>query len=977
MAMATATAARFTKPRVAMLILESTVTGVALVLLLWLLLWFMWQIAGAGQVEAFLVPTEGPLAPEVPYQNSDVRLLRGSPTSDSRWETKPSELVDAVQQITSVSGSPALIYVNDAVVTSSPGTVEGQDPIDQLISLIKMIGEKSQRDVILALDLARIDSDRDLGVFGNSPHRELAERVAGLPAGKRTVLILTSCALAQKSWGSDGLGQSAFSYYLRKGLEGDARKWDPTSQEITSLGLYRYIREHVSAWARKHCRAAQTPMLIPLGKSPGKIILPILPPVVPLKPSAVDSPETVAPTASKTSKEKEPAKETTTAQEKEKATSQSARETLFQDVMNEWKAHDRLRAQDPPPYRLCPGAWRYYESTLLKAEERLRAAWRDEDRLNPSRVALESARGQRADIETSLKKQSDEQLAFPFRPAVTKEGRKELGDALAYLTRARTTVGPAASPKPPQAAAVGGIEPLIPRCLTDVGDGDFPRPYLELQLPVWAYRFTESLRVPDYFKKAARSEPLGRLVEERSKAETALAIDFRGVRYVEPVVNSGDAIRRLLQDNLFALTSGADARQDVSAGQINNLGKTYEAALSVIRAFHEARGVLEEIAAELPDLAEWNIRHRSHELTADQAFPADLIPGPVENVIARAQELIQILDREIPRDQTESTLIDSILKWARDLKSRTENSASALRDLQNDFREGTRADLANDWVTGDLALRSSQLPSDRRADLLKKVLESGAEVRLPAPDDGSSQFSDENPPDRGFWIRAVGLAELDLLLGRLGGNTPTEREPQGRRLQEIWPAIRSLPGNPASGEGLFQAFAEFSTATRKAREAAVSRSEQPRARDRTLDEIERSLHLEDRLIRMLCTGEIRQRGATTIDEPVASYDAFGRYATLRFHHARLVEDFVIAANLEEYARTITYLGKKLGISAEPMPAAVQPVAHGRRDARGDDLQGGRSRRVFVQDRDRPAFRTGGFRLGSQRACYYRRGQADR
>src|SRR5271157_1911844 len=240
--MATATSPRLTKPRISALILEGTALSVSLVLVLWLLLWFMRQSAGSGQIEAFFVPPEGALAEEAPYQSTDVRRLRGSSTSERHWETKPSELLDNVGGIISQGGQAVVIYVNAPVIATDRGGGGGQASLESVISLIKKVASESRRDVVLALDLAQVDSDRELGVFGNSPYQDLTEQMRGISVGQRSILVLTSCAPAQKSWSADGLGQSAFSYYLRKGLEGDAREWDGSSRErVTATGLHRYV----------------------------------------------------------------------------------------------------------------------------------------------------------------------------------------------------------------------------------------------------------------------------------------------------------------------------------------------------------------------------------------------------------------------------------------------------------------------------------------------------------------------------------------------------------------------------------------------------------------------------------------------------------------------------------------------------------------------------------------------------------------
>ena len=854
--MAMATPGRLTKSRISALILESTAATVALVLVLWLLLWFIWQVPGPAQIEAFFVTPEIAFAEEVPYQSADVRFLRGSPTLDGHWEAKSSELLDALKGIIDRGGPVVVIYVNEPVVATDPGAGGGEASIESVISLIKTIASDSQRDVILALDLAQVDSDRDLGIFGNSPYQGLAERMRDLPVGDRSILILTSCAPAQKSWGADGLGQSAFSYYLRKGMEGGARGWDGSGEGITAEGLHRYVRAHVSAWAKKNCRAIQTPMLIPVGKSVRKVSLSTLPPIVASRDLAVEKPGFGTSAPSNAPEAKGHAKGNPAAKGKEKPEPSepelSPRETLLRDLLNEWKEHDRLRKHDPPPYRHFPGAWRYYQSTLIQAERRLRAAWLDSDRINPSREALQGALAQRTAIEELLERQGNDEMKFPFHPGMNvKEGKREIDKALAYLTGIAMGGG---------AAGKGGV-PTAPSCLLDVAEGDYPRNFLELQLPVWACRFTDTFRRPDYFKNDHRAGQLSRLVDERSKAEQALAIDRRGTRYVRALIESGDRDRRQLQDDLFAVSGepgGAHAGR--FADQINRVAASYDAALGVIKAFQEARGVLEEIAAELPDLADWSIRSRSHALAGDRTISDEPLPPSVEDVFEGVRHLIQVLDQGTPGDQGETSLIEPLRRWSGELKNLTQPARQALEALDSEFEERTRPDLVNDWVACDLALRTPLLRLDRRRVLLARVLETNEEVQVGPPDQSMTGPATEYPHDPGFWARAAGLADLDLALHQVSRGVGREQDPQSLRLNQIRSLIAPSTEDRQGAAALFESFSDISRDTRQRRGAAVVQPHRPRDGDRRPEEIEQKLRLEDRATRFLTAGEIHRRG---------------------------------------------------------------------------------------------------------------------
>ena len=255
--------------------------------------------------------------------------------------------------------------------------------------------------------------------------------------------------------------------------------------------------------------------------------------------------------------------------------------------------------------------------------------------------------------------------------------------------------GAATSPQPALAAAGKGSVPTAPSCLLDVTEGDYPRNYLELQLLVWASRFTDIFRRPNYFKNDHRAGQLSRLVDQRSKAEQALAIDRRGTRYVKALIESGDRDRRQLQDELFAVSGepgGAQAGR--FANQINRVAVSYDAALSVIKVFQEAREVLEKIAAELPDLADWSIRSRSHALAGDRTISDEPLTPSVENVFECVQHLIQVLDQGTPGDQGETSLIEPLRKWSGELKNLTQpgrtGSGGPQQRIRGAYATGTR-----------------------------------------------------------------------------------------------------------------------------------------------------------------------------------------------------------------------------------------------------------------------------------------------
>ena len=171
----------------------------------------------------------------------------------------------------------------------------------------------------------------------------------------------------------------------------------------------------------------------------------------------------------------------------------------------------------------------------------------------------------------------------------------------------------------------------------------------------------------------------------------------------------------------------------------------------------------------------------------------------------------------------------------------------------------------------------------------------------------------EYPHDPGFWVRAAGLADLDLALHQVSRSVGREQDPQSLRLNQIWSLITSSTENRQGAAVLFKSFSDISRDTRQRRGAAAAQPHRSRDSNQRPDEIEQKLRLEDRTTRFLTTGEIHQRGLSAIDGPVADYERFGQYDTLVIHLNRLAEDFVYVRKLDELWDRIEDLGKSLGV----------------------------------------------------------------
>jgi hypothetical protein len=878
--MATTTLNRLTKPRISALILEATTAFVALVLVLWLLLWFIRMTQKALQIETFFIASK---SPDAPFHAADVRALRGLEPSDGVASTSSADLLNSARDVVKRSGSPVVLYISAPALGTGADAQIGELSVRELI---QDLSANAQREVLLALDLAQIDTDRDLGVFGNAPYSGLDEFLASLPAPSHSFFILTSTAPAQKSWVAEGLGRSAFAYFLAKGLQGDAVAWDGTRQGITVQGLHRYVMRHVNQWAQVHRGAVQTPMLLALPNARSFAMPAIAKSSGPL----------------------------TAAKEKEKGSPAEPvvhpREEKLRSVLAEWQEHDKLRARRP--YAHLPASWRSYQAALMRAQQFLRAGWRDAEDpalesavLQPTLDALKLAVDKRNALVSDLAQEDQEETRFPFRPAEDEGGRRSLNDILEHLT------------------GLGNVapNPAAPAWLAQVPVGGHPQPYLEMQLPVWAAQFIEHFQQRDYFKRNLRGEVLHKLVELRRLEERAIARDRRGLAWIASVIRLGDNGRRLAQDRLFGLP--ADAQIGRIQKEIAEVQGISQSTLDLIEAYRAARETWEQISAELPDVAEWAIRIEASAWTGSEMRLGEVLTRDVSKVLDELPRLVATLEREIPADESPEDGNRLAPQRLTDLSTVNDNVRHAWEGLEKRFsqRVGSLAtDVQGNWGVLDAALRSPALPADKRGAILRRILSSSETIASLQPDPWGA--TNESPqaapsPDRGFWVRAGGLAALDLELRRLSQDRLKTEAKQTREqeVDPVWGEIRPVHLQPEVTTRALERFARISNAVGKLRGARQLAADEP-AGLRDLREVEKELRLADRAARLLTSREIDDQGPQAIDLSVRKLDLLTRYSSLLFQRERLKGDFVRfidqAVNLQLQSAEQT-----LGLNGDP------------------------------------------------------------
>ena len=538
--MSTAIRKPVTKTRQAQLILESTAASMAVITLLWLLLWFLRQTASSFPIRVLYVSDR-----DIPFQRADAEAILGP-----NGEVHPfsqSQILSQVETLVSKPNEPPILLLisTPAFGDDVESRLGAQQSENQVKDLIELVASKAQRKVLLALDFAQIDSDLSRHIYGNSPFTGLRELVqeTTFPDQSQSVWVLCASSPGQKSWTADRLGRSIFSYYIQKGISGYAKAWDTdpgSGQAVTVEGLARYVRQGVQNWVYEdRSKAVQTPVLMKVGQQTRDFsfsgVLPIIRIEMENKRPPTSESETRKPAASKTKS----TGKTSDEKEANPAPIAPPQERLLEDLVKEWGEHERLRTgeKEEPVYRRLPNGWKRYEARLLNAERLVRAGWSDPGSLDSADTVLRQAEETRQDLENRHRAILEEDRIFPFHPIRSEDQvhsdrlyglLRQLTDSDILLEDIRPS-RPVVTLKPrtePEKAATGGMDAVSQKTAEPTisveeswASGPWPDTYLELQLPVWAVRFTEQYRLPDLFKDQNRATLLKKAVLARINGE--------------------------------------------------------------------------------------------------------------------------------------------------------------------------------------------------------------------------------------------------------------------------------------------------------------------------------------------------------------------------------------------------------------------------------------------------------------------------
>lgn len=933
---------RMSKPQMAQLVLVATASITAAVLLLWLILW----LRGGPRIglKGGWIAQRGPSSVVIGHQSDDLRAITARrATSPGVTDSSDREiLAQLAAALRGSGGQPVVAYLSAAGV--SAGTEAFLLPADAstvgrgaganaepeaattVARIIDLMGESPSRYKLLILDAGQVGTDRNLGVFGNGFIARLEALVrARKPKG---VAILTSCAPGQLAWGSEVDGRSAFAHFVALGLSGKAIGADPENTgRLTIRALHNYVRANVANWARtSRGGAEQTPELYTgepgLNFSVRKITA--TPPVLP-------------------------------SEDDLKAT-----EELLGRLAKGWATRDEL--EPGRPERHAPLLWQDYRESLLRAELLIRVGARAEARgilegLTASERALRASGPPPIERPWSL---AAAQLDLTARPDPTRQAEHQaaegrIDEALRELipdTEAAAPAAdePAAEPAPPVAKskAVAARPKAKPRpgealqALVDRADPGRPR-YVEAQWLVWADAFDKQFGVGDRFK-GSRGPLFAELLRLRRLAEEAAAPDERVARWVAPIVEAGDAIRRLAQDDLLADEDRLAAPKD----PLDQARGLYARAVDAAGRGSRAADMLARLEADLPYYGQWKAwRAGRRDPTFDAEFAA---------ILALAAELARELDAGPPAvEPSLEAGVDPFAEHSSRL-SKLENLAArarvALDDVRTEFlatcerlvgtgsRESwreihdalrvptipaetrmrmvalVRSKAVASSLVADLAAGAAPIPpviAGSREEYLSQQAKKGGQALLDRPGRESAEpvegGASPSRPDPDYYPVALRMARLEAGLMAIGGEAPAKLAELSRTIDAAQDARN---GDPTD------AFDRMSTLVRSIRAARLAPIE--RSRPTGLAEAAAL----DRAARTLPPADARAP-ALGADKPAATLGRFRRHDMLVWHARRLLEDFAPAhasallKDAAEFAETEPW--KAATASAEAMRRA--------------------------------------------------------
>jgi hypothetical protein len=154
---------------------------------------------------------------------------------------------------------------------AAPDKEENRLKLSTVLDWLKDLGSKKK---LLILDATQMDADWSLGILRNdfaSALKNLEEQILK----DENLVVMSASGPGERSWIAETPGKSVFTYFVQKGLEGDADGYvedkgvyrrASQDEQINALELYNYVRHNVDQWAQWTQSRSQQPVLLPEGE---------------------------------------------------------------------------------------------------------------------------------------------------------------------------------------------------------------------------------------------------------------------------------------------------------------------------------------------------------------------------------------------------------------------------------------------------------------------------------------------------------------------------------------------------------------------------------------------------------------------------------------------------------------------------------------------------------------------------------------
>ena len=557
-----------------------------------------------------------------------------------------------------------------------------------------------EKNKVLILDATQNGANWPFGQLYNDFTRrliDLEERIRQVPR----LIVINSSGPEQRSWPSDTVRQTFFSFYLCEGMRGQAA---PGESLVRAEKLFDYVREHVAQKVRANRLAEQTPILLPEkgGRERAEEIILTRVTGKPYEPA--DVPPSLNTAA----------------------------------IQKRWARCAELSRRSPPPYVNHPQLWRQYRDGCLRYEQLLRAGEQKaadafeakltslESRLNvavPEKAAcLENSLAMPAALGVALPRGLDEKVVQGWRRlwrAQTAEERqdrwKELRDMVQAGVQEKVLrlrcgtllLGELAdtADEPARSRAAAMLDLLA----ADAG----PRP-AELH---FLYMLLKNLhgepeaRTLQLACRTRREAEEAALVLPPASAAGSPAYSERVYPWIQDKIQKADEARRQGEDLLF---SSVKEQWQQAESNLNEALDLYQKARAEGREVAQALAWRDRLFAVLPDFSRW-LAGRFINPTAPAAKEIEEEVNKVQDLWVRAHRLESLLAKPEPQAIAELT------KVTKDVNDKFASLAAGFNHRWKDLLDKAVTQprwheveeiLAASWADPDLL--PDQEPNQRR-----------------------------------------------------------------------------------------------------------------------------------------------------------------------------------------------------------------------------------------------------------------------